>query len=254
MSSEELGPKEWLRCNNCYILMRQCKVPFFLSFCSHIFCTKCVKIAVKKCPQCQAQNLRTMPLVEPLSPEVRHCFEPIEDLNEQMQQATTFQSQQWAISNQRFLNVEKKYTSVKEQYQRIHKAFKISQQQCQEVANELNSLQKKIYNYEQSEKNKRYIHHSSAILTPQSLTESAHSLRSSSHSDANNQPLPKRKSYHNSILTQLTPTKLEQMDLNSEFRIPTTTKVPRSVGSSSRNSSNSSVGTPSTIYSRYVRK
>lgn len=254
MSSEELGPKEWLRCNNCYILMRQCNDPFFLAFCSHIFCTECVEIAVKKCPQCQAENLHAMPLVEPLSPEVKHCFEPIEDLNKQRQQATAFQSQQWAISNQRFLIVEKKYTNAKEQYQRMNKAFIISQQRCQEVLNELNSLRKKIYNYEQSEKNKRYIHHSSAILTPRYLTESAHSLRSSSHSDADNQPLPKRKSYHNSTLTQLTPAKLEQMDLNSEFRIPTTTKVPRSVRNSSRNSSSSSVGRPSRIYLRYVPK
>lgn len=62
-------------------------------------------LAVKKCPQCQAENLHAMPLVEPLSPEVKHCFEPIEDLNKQRQQATAFQSQQWAISNQRFLIV-----------------------------------------------------------------------------------------------------------------------------------------------------
>lgn len=46
-----------------------------------------------------------MPLVEPLSPEVKHCFEPLEDLIEQMQQATMFQNQQWTINNQRLSNV-----------------------------------------------------------------------------------------------------------------------------------------------------
>lgn len=59
-------------------------------------------LVAKKCPQCNAQNLRTMPLVEPLSPEVQHCFESVEELNEKFSQAITFQTQQLAINSKRF--------------------------------------------------------------------------------------------------------------------------------------------------------
>ncbi|XP_043476950.1 zip homologous protein 1-like [Leptopilina heterotoma] len=240
-TSEELGPKEWLRCNNCYILMLESKVPFFLSFCSHIFCTKCVKIAKKKCPQCQTKNLRIMPLVEPLSPEVKHCFEPIENISEKFLQAINFQNQQMDINKKRFSTVEKKYSYIKGEYQRINNAFKTSKNRMQEMESELKLLRKKISDLEESPRNMRY------TQNPQSFMESAHSHsnRSSSHSGSDNQPLPKRRSFHSSLLT---PIKLEQLNLNSEFRSPLTTRVPRSVGGSSKNSCNS-LRTPFTIAS-----
>lgn len=57
---------------------------------------------LKKCPRCHSQNIRTMPLTEPLNPAVEHCFESIEKLTEKLTQASTFQSHQMEINCSRF--------------------------------------------------------------------------------------------------------------------------------------------------------
>lgn len=58
----------------------------------------------------------------------------------------------------------------------MNEALKMSQQRFQEVQKELNALRKQIYDHEEAQKKRRYLQHSSTILTPQSLTDSAHSI------------------------------------------------------------------------------
>ncbi|XP_051174275.1 RING finger protein vilya-like [Leptopilina boulardi] len=256
MTSEELGPKKWLRCNNCYILMQDCKAPFLLSYCSHIFCPKCVKKVTKKCPQCNAQNLRTMPLVEPLRPEVKHCFESVENLHDKFSQAITFQTQQLSINNKRFSAVDKKYFRAKVEYQQSCNDFKNSQKRIQELESELKLMQKKLYEFEEAHIKMHHMLNPSEIFTPQSLNSSVDSnLSFPNHSGSDVQSFAKNKSFQNTILTPLTPAKLKQMDLmNSKFRIPSRTKVPRSVVSSSKNSCDSSLKTPFTDFSPFINR
>ncbi|KAJ8667627.1 hypothetical protein QAD02_009290 [Eretmocerus hayati] len=107
---------EWLRCNFCWVKVESQAQPFHLTQCGHIYCSKCVGKAIKRCFQCGTMDTIALPLKEPLSPQIEHYFQNSADLLDKVTSAQKFQEAQLTLCLQRGDAADAKYQALKEAY------------------------------------------------------------------------------------------------------------------------------------------
>ncbi|XP_033227617.1 probable E3 SUMO-protein ligase RNF212 [Belonocnema kinseyi] len=251
MESSDVVPKNWLRCNLCFCLMCKSKDPFSLTFCGHIFCNKCIRKATKQCPQCKAQDVPSMILQEPLKPEIKHCFESTEELSEKLRQATLFHDMQRALNCKRLNDLEKKYVLAKNEYHRKSKEVHFLKEKYSKLLKVDESLHKHVQELEA--KKAQQSQQTSFMMTPisnvSSMPRSAQSLSSTGSVRLPGQSFPVPEHLQRSVLR---PIRHESVSRNGEFRIPSVTRVPRSVGNSMKSSSRASSSSRGTPFSNYT--
>ncbi|XP_014203379.2 RING finger protein 212B [Copidosoma floridanum] len=107
---------EWMRCNSCWLRIADKQTIFHLTQCGHIYCDKCITKAEERCCQCGSTGSISLPLKEPLSPQINHYFTPICDLLDKVVQAEQFQRAQVDLCLKRANENEHKYQTLKEAY------------------------------------------------------------------------------------------------------------------------------------------
>ncbi|XP_058793522.1 RING finger protein 212B-like isoform X2 [Phymastichus coffea] len=211
---------EWMRCNSCWLKVEEKQSLFHLTQCGHVYCDKCIMKAEEKCFQCGSVGKISLPLNEPLSPQIAHYFTRPTDLLEKVIQAEQFQESQLALCLKRADASDTKYQSLKE-------AYWVSAENLKKVVQKYNKLKMTI-NLMEKEKHKSV---PNGMYAPSSFRTPPN--------QANN---PKCNSAQRK---------------NEVFRVPSVSRAPRSVGyftasSTSTNSSNYRMAaTPQSNYSHY---
>ncbi|XP_011142394.1 RING finger protein 212B-like [Harpegnathos saltator] len=115
-----------LICNKCFAPMYRGKQPYNITQCGHIYCEDCLQQAEKQCTQCGYNGALSMVLKEPLKdPNVRQLFMPLVETLEMLFKVDEFRSNQMKIIMQRFLELDKKYDMLKNQYWIARRNMKI---------------------------------------------------------------------------------------------------------------------------------
>ncbi|XP_011495098.1 PREDICTED: RING finger protein 212B [Ceratosolen solmsi marchali] len=107
---------EWMRCNSCWLKVEAKQSQFHLTQCGHVYCDKCIIKAEERCHQCGVAGTISLPLKEPLSPQISHYFTRPADLLEKVVQAEQFQESQLSLCLKRADINDNKYQSLKEAY------------------------------------------------------------------------------------------------------------------------------------------
>ncbi|XP_016843906.1 RING finger protein 212B-like [Nasonia vitripennis] len=212
--------KEWVRCNSCWSKIEQ-KEPtnFYITQCGHVYCGRCIVQAEKRCFQCGDINVISLPVREPLSPQIAHYFSDVDVLRDKAEQADIFQKNQIKLYLQRAHEVENKYQALKQEYM-------ANADHMKKLHEKYNKL--KMITLMMQKENKKLLS-KSGVYTPTQYRTPPDQVNLNS-------------SYKN----------------DEGFRVPTITKVPKSAGyysasSSGSNFSNYQTITPKSNYSRYSK-
>ncbi|KAL7292456.1 RING finger protein 212B-like [Trichogramma pretiosum] len=216
---------DWVRCNACWTKAESKKLAFFLTQCGHVYCEKCVQKAQERCFQCGTTNTVSLSLAEPMNPQIMHYFARPSDLLEKVIQAEQFQDSQKALYLQRAEAQANKYESMKE-------AYWTSVENLKKVYQKYTKL-KVVFNAQQKEMRKVFVDPAAShSMNPQYQKTPVQHPRSQHQQNFLNSSVNYSQNPH-----------AKQMN-NEGFRVPTSTRVPRSAGyyTASSLSSTSSCG------------
>ncbi|XP_076299734.1 uncharacterized protein LOC143218447 [Lasioglossum baleicum] len=135
-------------CNKCYATVNSGKQPFSLTQCGHIYCQQCIQAAEKQCPQCQKVDSFSVELQEPSLSRVQNFFTPIKEGLELLNTIFGFQDYQMKIVMQRFLELDKKYKSLKAHYYTLSQSTKYFKDKYNKAKMENVELRKKLMSTE----------------------------------------------------------------------------------------------------------
>ncbi|XP_078040527.1 uncharacterized protein LOC144471854 isoform X2 [Augochlora pura] len=122
--------------------------PFSLTQCGHIYCQNCIQPAERHCPQCQQADIFSVELQQPSLSRVQNFFVPVKELLESLNTIYGFQHNQMKIVIQRFLEMDKKYESLKAHYYNLSRSTKFYKDKCEKLKMEKAELSKKLMSFE----------------------------------------------------------------------------------------------------------
>lgn len=193
-------------CNKCYCTKVRTAKPFKLTQCKHIFCDNCIKEVAKQCVVCGFQKPASLSLQEPLPSEIASYFVPLNETLGSLRTATNLQNTQLSIILERFYEIRRKYYDLKNHYCKVIQKTEYMAQECNKFK----------YNIEKTQEKLNYL----KGISPNIASISTRSINST------NTPL---QSCRFSFVSRVTP---------EEFRVPTSSKVPKSVRKYNKNPGN----------------
>ncbi|XP_033340103.1 uncharacterized protein LOC117228447 [Megalopta genalis] len=135
-------------CNKCYATVHRGRQPFCLTQCGHIYCQACIQRAEKHCPQCQQVDIFSVELQQPSLSRVQNLFVPINESLESLNTIFGFQYNQMKIVIQRFLEMDKKYESLKTHYYNVTQSIQFCKDKYNKLKMENIELRKKLMSSE----------------------------------------------------------------------------------------------------------